>query len=851
MKLVGPVKIALIRKDLLGLFPLVVLTVVVLTLDIVVSEFYRDSDSALLVFLAICLPWLSLLTGLLLVLSVTLQDPAVSLVHDWQTRPIGRLDLLLAKLIFLGLVIVAPTVVIGFLASLFSGHSPLESLLRATSVESWWVLLLTPFVFMVAFISRSLLNAFSNIIGALLLMMIPGAFLPPVPLNPDSVGDDQVTNGIFWILVYPGGVALLLLCLGVYWLQYSRKQAAWAIMASLAGLLVTVGLIAASVSMPLWPVLTAAQARVVNGARADAQERVIVEEVFGCFPAAGIGGDGEFALNAQSVLGAGEWSDFRLDRAGAGAVTFATNAAVGGLPKDWRAVMLHAKATYEAESISGPVVLKPGTYRNANPFGTSDNVTTHYWLLPEGELQQLKEDESTALTLDYTLALLSPHQQQLSTDNVRRYLSGIGYCSAQVDAAKNEVNVDCFKRGAQPALLAAELVHVPASRVDSVATNFSPAWIEFLGGRHYELVVQMPSLVDHSKILLTAYHMEQISTEQIHRPGVLGNTVARCSVPSSDDPALFARSSWSDSSPHEVSLVSVEPGVRLEVLDWGGAGKTVVLLAGAGATAHLYDDLAPKLAENHRVVGITRRGFGSSSRPNFGYDMDRLSQDILEVVEAMDLDSPVLIGHSLAGDELSTLGSKHPAAFSGLVYLDAAYDRSGTDADARQLTGPLPRAPSPFPSDMVSYDSARNFFGRLFPGNKPLPEGEMMATYTFLSTGDSRNSFDPRVGQALLSSIPPPDYANIPLPSLAIYALETSAQSYMRSWYDPDDPVIQDITEQLFALNNPKKRASIAGFDRELPESEVIILDDASHSIFLSNEAEVLAAINRFTATLD
>src|SRR5690242_17473939 len=52
---------------------------------------------------------------------------------------------------------------------------------------------------------------------------------------------------------------------------------------------------------------------------------------------------------------------------------------------------------------------------------------------------------------------------------------------------------------------------------------------------------------------------------------------------------------WRDPSSHTVRLVTVERGVRLEVLDWGGSGKPVVLLAGGGNTAHVFDEFAPKL----------------------------------------------------------------------------------------------------------------------------------------------------------------------------------------------------------------------------------------------------------------
>src|SRR5689334_11818954 len=67
-----------------------------------------------------------------------------------------------------------------------------------------------------------------------------------------------------------------------------------------------------------------------------------------------------------------------------------------------------------------------------------------------------------------------------------------------------------------------------------------------------------------------------------------------------------------DLSSHAARFVTVEEGVRLEVLDWGGSGRALVLLAGGGDTAHVFDDFAPKMAATFHVYGITRRGFGVS-----------------------------------------------------------------------------------------------------------------------------------------------------------------------------------------------------------------------------------------------
>src|SRR6185436_19717928 len=69
---------------------------------------------------------------------------------------------------------------------------------------------------------------------------------------------------------------------------------------------------------------------------------------------------------------------------------------------------------------------------------------------------------------------------------------------------------------------------------------------------------------------------------------------------------------WKDPSPHVTRFITLAKDLRLEVLDWGGSGRAVVLLAGGGDTAHVFDDFAPKLAGYFHVYGITRRGFGES-----------------------------------------------------------------------------------------------------------------------------------------------------------------------------------------------------------------------------------------------
>src|ERR1700678_3194980 len=52
------------------------------------------------------------------------------------------------------------------------------------------------------------------------------------------------------------------------------------------------------------------------------------------------------------------------------------------------------------------------------------------------------------------------------------------------------------------------------------------------------------------------------------------------------------------------TMVTVEKDVKLEVLDWGGTGRPLILLQGLGGVAHDYDTFAPQFTARHHVYAI-------------------------------------------------------------------------------------------------------------------------------------------------------------------------------------------------------------------------------------------------------
>src|SRR5689334_818897 len=98
------------------------------------------------------------------------------------------------------------------------------------------------------------------------------------------------------------------------------------------------------------------------------------------------------------------------------------------------------------------------------------------------------------------------------------------------------------------------------------------------------------------------------------RPDRAGAQVSPAPPLGEQSPALLAAwrrsdaewAEWVDPSTRHVRFIAL-PGaagkpVRLELIDWGGQGPALVLLAGLGENAHIYNDLAPGLTDRFRVI---------------------------------------------------------------------------------------------------------------------------------------------------------------------------------------------------------------------------------------------------------
>jgi pimeloyl-ACP methyl ester carboxylesterase len=267
-------------------------------------------------------------------------------------------------------------------------------------------------------------------------------------------------------------------------------------------------------------------------------------------------------------------------------------------------------------------------------------------------------------------------------------------------------------------------------------------------------------------------------------------------------------------------------GVKLHYLDWGGTGDTILFLAGFNDSAHVFDDFAPLLTDRFHVLGLTRRGVGESDKPAGGYDTSTRVEDIRQFLDALSIPKVSLIGHSMAGDELTLFATRYPKRVAKLVYLDAAYDRT-PEGWIAGLSDPTNR---PGMMQRVRMEALG------LPGASDIPVAKMPPPEQwaiFVATHRAVFAFRP-------------DYTKVLALALAFYAC-TANTHYPSRWLPENaDAGVRAKAEAWWQTKgHALMREGVEQFRRDIPRGEIVELEDAKHYLFTGDTAHDVALKTR------
>lgn len=121
-------------------------------------------------------------------------------------------------------------------------------------------------------------------------------------------------------------------------------------------------------------------------------------------------------------------------------------------------------------------------------------------------------------------------------------------------------------------------------------------------------------------------------------------------------------------------------GVELHAVHWDPSARSdtdrvpFLLVHGLASNARLWDGVAQHLAGlGHTVVAVDQRGHGRSSKPDDGYDMASVANDLRLLIERLGWERPAVAGQSWGGNVVLELAWAHPDAVSLISCVDGGF----------------------------------------------------------------------------------------------------------------------------------------------------------------------------------
>jgi hypothetical protein len=517
----------LLRKDLRLFWPLAVLTAALNAVDSLNAILPRD-----VLMQGLVVPATFLATSLFILL-VFHEDSAVTGKHDWLTRPVPGMTMLAAKCILVAPVFLLPGLLVKILNGFHLGR-PAEALVSglADGLSGPAMLVFLCMTVFAALTSGIRQAVVAFLVFAVLLVVgivyLSGGLLayPPAYWFFDSVG---TASGPDWMVKRTLQLLVAFTALVVLWILYGRHHGRRAALLVIGVAVLAGGAVLATISRAA---MFSLQKRLSPDPAAASS--VAVSLLPGCFPTRTLERPNEPARSSERIPSE-VFSVGRRMREGTDSIAFAVRLIVDRIPEGAQLVVDRAQLTYSTPS-GRTVSLGAGRAgaQSAQQWVKTESgqrAIDQYWLMSRKDYQRLSAAPGTTAHFDYSLSLLNPTATTVfAADGRRAFRSGVGYCSAALNPyLAGRVNVDCYRTGDQPALLAVRWDGQPdIEDRPSLSPNYTPAILDFWGGSRHRMVVAGAAA---SQVRVTAYEARAHFTRQFDVPGVLGAPVSSCPIP--------------------------------------------------------------------------------------------------------------------------------------------------------------------------------------------------------------------------------------------------------------------------------------------------------------------------------
>jgi pimeloyl-ACP methyl ester carboxylesterase len=264
---------------------------------------------------------------------------------------------------------------------------------------------------------------------------------------------------------------------------------------------------------------------------------------------------------------------------------------------------------------------------------------------------------------------------------------------------------------------------------------------------------------------------------------------------------------------------------EISIEDSGSTGTPCVLLHGRGECSGVWRTLTESVSAEHRFVSIDLRGHGDSSwDPDGVYDARTLAGDVLEVLLALNIRKPVLIGHSLGGGVALHLTAMLEQFTSGLVLVDFGPDFDA--AGSQKVLTEIRETPTRF--------NSISEYAKWLQERRPLANGRALhhlAEHALRRT--HTGAFEPKVDRTVADDASPKEGSR-----------EEQLWDILRAVQCPS-LVVRGIGS---AILKPQVAWRMA--HQALPKGRLATISRAGHSVMTDNPDEFNLTIQTFLASL-
>ncbi len=268
--------------------------------------------------------------------------------------------------------------------------------------------------------------------------------------------------------------------------------------------------------------------------------------------------------------------------------------------------------------------------------------------------------------------------------------------------------------------------------------------------------------------------------------------------------------------------------LRFHLQIWGDQARPpLLLLHGLASTSHMFDLIAPVLAEHFYVLAVDQRGHGLSDKPNDGYDFETIATDIDHVVNALQLHAGAisLVGHSWGAYTALYYAATRPHNLAKVGLIDGGI-RPLRDVYPTWAEAEIGMAPPPYVN--MTTDAIRHLIRAQWLGAAYRPELEPLALSVFDLSDEHavcphlRRENHMEIARQIWAFNPADFYERVQCPVLIVNAIPSG---------ETPDPTIAHYTHEA---------------ERHLREVEVVWMGDTIHDIPWHRPTELSLALQTF-----